>query len=120
MTETKRKAKRPRRTPTGAYSGKTKLDKWLETEAEIGTVLSVVIQPPAPYPYKSDKPDDCKFRVRVEEVDRYSVRMEFSDHVSEHDGASWWVKKDSICAIGYYVEEHDEHGDEDDWDDDDL
>lgn len=115
MPETKRKAKRPRRTPTGAYSGKTKLDKWLETEAGIGTVLSVVLQPPVPYPYKSDSPDDCKFRVRVEEVDRYSVRLEFCDHVSENDGASWWIKKDSICAVGYYVE----HDNEDDWDDED-
>lgn len=113
--EGKTKAKsRRRRTPTGAYAGRTKYDRWFDDMAASAEELSVVIQPPTPYPYKSSSPDDCKFRVRVVEVDRYAVRLEFTDHISEEDGAVWWVSKDSIRAAGIYVAQDFENLEEDD------
>lgn len=118
-SSTKQKSRR-RRTPTGAYSGRTKKDKWLEDRIGSLDDLAAVISPPAPYPYPSKSADNCQFRVRVIQVDRYDVQLEFCDHVSEFDGAIWWVSKDSIRAIGFYVEPHDDEGFEEDDEEDDL
>ena len=98
MNTSKPKAKR-RRTPSGAYSGKTKFDKWLEGCILDGVTCEVVISPPAPYPYPSGLPDDCKFPVRIRDVDRYNVLVEFlNDLDDEDDDGIWWISKDSIRA----------------------
>lgn len=92
------KAKR-RRTPTGAYSGKTKFDRWLENVAKQGALCEIVLAPPAPYAYDSDNPDNCRFEVTIKEVDRYNVLLVFDTHEGEDDGGTWWIAKDSIKGV---------------------
>lgn len=99
--------KKGRRTSTGAYSGKTKFDKWIDKCVSDTLVCEIVLAPPTPYPYPSGNPENCRFNVFFVESDRYMVKVEFLNlngdddedgFKDEHDGRIWWIAKDAIRA----------------------
>lgn len=82
------------RTPNGSHSGVTKFDRWLKNQADKKAILTAIIAEPSPYSGQG-----TEYKVRVLEVDRYMVCLEFITYVDDEDKASWWVAKDSIRAV---------------------
>lgn len=91
--------KRPR-TPDGSHSGSTKFDKWLRAK-KIAKEGIIVVLKFALYPSSDDELNslpEFHFNAQVIEVDRYCVALEFTDFITENDGATWWIQKDQIRA----------------------
>jgi hypothetical protein len=72
----------------------TKFDKWLEERKEKGEPILVLL---SFHPYL----DDFKaVKANVLEVDRYMVRLDFTDlRLEDTPETAWWIPKDSIKAV---------------------
>lgn len=69
----------------------TKFDKWLEEKQRTVEKVTLVLDPS---PYQNDELEQIP--VLIVAVDRYMICVEFQHQISEHDGATWWIPKDSI------------------------